>query len=87
MELLKVSSNSNVNSVAGAIMALFKETGKVEIQAVGAGAVNQVVKSVAVARGFAAPSGIDLVCVPAFTEVQVEGESRTGIRFIVKESK
>ena len=84
MELLKVSSKSNPNSVAGAICGLFKENlNKVELQAIGAGAINQAVKSIAIARGFTAPLGIDLVCIPAFTDVQVEMVDKTGIKFII----
>ena len=74
MEVLKISSKSNPNSVAGAIAGLVKENNYAEMQAIGAGALNQAVKAVAIARGFVAPSGVDLVCVPAFAEVQVEGE-------------
>ena len=84
MEVLKISSTSNPNSVAGAIAGLVKETSRAEIQAIGAGALNQAVKAVAIARGFVAPSGVDLVCIPAFAEVQIEGEDRTGIRLIVE---
>lgn len=84
METLKISTNSNPNSVAGAIAGMIKEYGKVELQAIGAGAVNQAVKAIAIARGFVAPAGVDLVCIPAFAEVQVESEDRTGIKFIVK---
>ena len=84
MEMLKVSSKSNPNSVAGAIANIFRERGNVEIQAVGAGALNQAIKAVAIARGFVAPSGVDLVCIPAFAEVEVEGEDRTGIKLIVE---
>ncbi len=82
--VLRVSSKSNPNSVAGAISGLFKEEGRAEVQAIGAGAINQAMKAVCIARGFLAPSGIDLVCVPAFTEVEVEGEDRTGIKLILK---
>ncbi len=53
------------------------------MQAVGAGAVNQAIKAIAIARGFVAPSGIDLVCVPAFSEIIIDGEERTAIRFHV----
>ena len=74
MEILKISSKSNPNSVAGAIAGLVKESNKAEMQAIGAGALNQAVKAVAIARGFVAPSGVDLVCIPAFAEVEVEGE-------------
>ena len=87
MGILKVSNNSNPNSVAGAIAGLIKESNKVEIQAVGAGAVNQSIKAVAIARGFVAPSGVDLICIPAFTEVEIEDEKKTGIKLIVKEEK
>lgn len=87
MEILKVSSKSNVNSVAGAIAALIKEEGKAEMQAIGAGALNQAIKAVAIARGFVAPSGVDLICIPAFAEVQVEGEDRTGIKLFVQPLK
>ena len=84
MEVLKISSKSNPNSVAGAIAGLVKENERAEMQAIGAGALNQAIKAVAIARGFVAPTGVDLVCVPAFAEVEVEGEDRTGIRIVVE---
>ena len=84
MEVLKVSTKSNPNSVAGALAAIIKEKNVVEIQAVGAGAINQAVKSIAIARGFVAPSGKDIVCIPAFTDIQIDGESRTAIKLIVQ---
>ena len=84
MEILKVSTKSNPNSVAGAIAAMIKERGKVELQAIGAGALNQAIKSIAVARGYVAPGGVNLVCIPAFAEVSVDGDDRTGIKLIVK---
>lgn len=84
MDILKVSSKSNPNSVAGAIAGTIKEYEYVEVQGIGAGALNQAVKAIAIARGFVAPAGVDLVCIPAFTEVSVEGEDRTGIKLIVK---
>ena len=83
MEILKISSKSNPNSVAGAIAGLVKESQRAEMQAIGAGALNQAVK----ARGFVAPAGVDLVCIPAFAEVEVEGEDRTGIKLIVESRK
>lgn len=86
-KILKISSKSNPNSVAGAIVGVLKENKKVEMQAIGAGALNQAVKAIAIARGFVAPSGIDLVCIPAFAEVEVEEENRTGIKFIVREER
>lgn len=84
MEALKVSASSNPKSVAGALAAVLREKGSAEVQAVGAGAVNQAVKAIAIARGYVAPNGIDLVAVPAFAEIAIEGEERTAIRFIVE---
>ncbi|MBQ8120014.1 MAG: stage V sporulation protein S [Ruminococcus sp.] len=85
MEILKVSSRSIPNSVAGAIAGAVRENGNVEVQAVGAGAINQAVKAVAVARGFLAPSGIDLICIPAFGQVLINDEERTAMRFICEQ--
>ncbi|MCI1477637.1 MAG: stage V sporulation protein S [Clostridium beijerinckii] len=84
MEVLKVSTKSNPNSVAGALAAIIKEKNIAEIQAVGAGAINQAVKAIAIARGFVAPSGKDIVCIPAFTDIQIDGEERTAIKLIVQ---
>ncbi len=83
METLKVAAGSNPNSVAGALAGVIRESGKAEMQAIGAGALNQAVKAVAIARGFLAPSGVDLVCVPAFVDVEINGEARTAIKLIV----
>ncbi|MDD5794972.1 stage V sporulation protein S [Clostridium sp. HCP1S3_B4] len=84
MEVLKVSTKSNPNSVAGALAAVIKEKNVVEIQAVGAGAINQAIKAIAIARGFVAPTGKDIVCVPAFTDIEIDGEERTAIKLIVQ---
>ena len=84
MEVIKVSTKSNPNSVAGALAAIIKEKNIVEIQAVGAGAINQAVKAIAIARGFVAPSGRDIVCVPAFTDIEIDGQERTAIKLIVQ---
>ena len=83
METLKVAAKSNPNSVAGALAGVIREQGKAEMQAIGAGALNQAIKAVAIARGYVAPSGIDLVCIPAFVDLQLEGEERTAIKLIV----
>ncbi|MBS3948071.1 MAG: stage V sporulation protein S [Dethiobacter sp.] len=83
MEVLKVSANSNPKSVAGALAAVVREKGEAELQAVGAGAVNQAVKAIAICRGFVAPNGIDLIAVPAFVEIIIDTEERTAIKFIV----
>ena len=80
---MKVSSKSNPNSVAGALAGVIRERGKAEIQAIGAGAVNQAIKAVAISRGFVAPGGVDLVCVPAFIDIQIDGEERTAIKLII----
>ena len=84
MEVLKISSKSNPNSVAGAIAGLVKESNKAEMQAIGAGALNQAVKAVAIAKGFVAPTGVDLTCSPVFTDVSIGNEDKTGIKFIVE---
>jgi len=84
MEVLKVSAKSNPKSVAGALAAVLRERSLAEIQAVGAGAVNQAIKAIAITRGFVAPNGIDLVCIPAFSEINIDGEERTAIKFIVE---
>lgn len=83
MDFLKVSSKSSPASVAGAIAGLIKDGNPVRIQSVGAGAVNQAVKAVAIARGYLIPVGIDVTCTPSFAEVVISGETRTAIRLTV----
>lgn len=80
---IKVASKSEPKEVAGMIANLVKEEKSIEVQAIGAGAVNQAVKAIAVARGYVAPTGINLSCIPAFVEVTVEGEVRTGIKLVL----
>jgi stage V sporulation protein S len=84
VDILKVSAKSNPNSVAGALAGVLREQGTAEIQAIGAGALNQAVKAVAIARGFVAPSGVDLICIPAFADIVIDGEDRTAIRLLVE---
>ena len=84
MDVLKVSAKSNPNSVAGALAGVLREHGRAEMQAIGAGALNQAVKAVAIARGFVAPSGMDLICIPAFIEIEIEGGQRTAIKLIIE---
>ena len=84
MEFLKVSSKSSPSSVAGAIAGMIKDGVPVEIQSVGAGAVNQAVKAIAIARGFLSPVGIEIVCSPSFADISINGENRTAIRFTVE---
>lgn len=81
---LKVSSKSSPASVAGAIAGMMKDGIPVEIQSVGAGAVNQAVKAIAISRGFLSPVGIEIVCVPSFADIVIDGEYRTAIRFSVE---
>ena len=85
VEVLKVSSRSNPNAVAGALAGVLRQTGAVEVQVVGAGALNQAVKAIAIARGFVAPSNIDLVCIPTFADIEIDGEGRTAIRLAVED--
>lgn len=84
METLKVRSKSNPNSIAGALANVLKEKNTIEIQAIGAGALNQAIKAVAIARGFVAPSGKNLICIPAFTDIMIDGEERTAIKLIIE---
>ena len=84
METLRVGAKSKPNTVAGAIAGVVREQGIVEVQTVGAGALNQAVKAVAIARGFLAPSGIDLVCIPSFSDIEIDGAERTAIRLLLQ---
>ncbi|WP_339096087.1 stage V sporulation protein S [Deinococcus sp. VB343] len=82
-ETLKVSADSRPNSVAGAIAALLRSEGRVEVQAIGPGAVNQAVKALAIARGYLTAEGLDLSTQPAFVKLEVADEERTAIKFSV----
>lgn len=83
MEYLKVSSKSSPASVAGAIAGMVKDGVPVNMQCVGAGAVNQAIKAVAIARGFLIPTGFDISCAPVFSDILINGESRTAIKLSV----
>src|ERR1700716_877035 len=83
METLKVSTKSNPNSVAGAMAGAVRQAGSVEVQTVGAGALNQAIKALAIARGYVAPAGIDLVCVPTFADIEIDGERRPATRLSI----
>lgn len=83
MKPFRVSAQSSPNSTAGAIANIVRQAGSAELQVVGAGALNQGIKAIAIARSFLAPEGVDLVCVPGFTEVRIDGELRTAIRLAV----
>lgn len=82
--MLKVSSKSNPSKVAGAIANMYRESGVVEIQTIGAGSLNQAIKAIAIARGFVAPSGDNLVAIPAFNDIIINGEQKTAIKLIIE---
>ena len=84
MDIIKVSAKSRSTAVAGAIAGVVRESGRAEVQAIGAGAVNQATKAVAIARGYLALDGIDIICVPSFVEVDIEGQERTALRMLVE---
>ncbi len=84
MEIIKVSARSRSTAVAGAIAGVVRESKKAEVQAIGAGAVNQAIKAVAIARGYLALDGIDVICIPSFTEVAIDDQERTAVRLLVE---
>lgn len=84
MEIIKVSSKSNPNSVAGALANYLREKDTIEMQAIGAGALNQAIKAIAIARGFVAPSGKNLICIPAFSNILIDNEEKTAIKLIIE---
>ncbi len=85
MEILKVASRSNPNSVAGAIAGALEQDRAVEVHAIGAGAVNQTVKAIAIARRLIERDGASPIkVVPGFIELQIDGATKTGMRFIVE---
>lgn len=83
MEVLRISSNSNPKSAAGAIAAMLRTGAAVELHAIGAGAVNQAVKSIAIAREYVVSDGIDPICIPSFTRIEIDGEERTALKLSV----
>jgi stage V sporulation protein S len=84
VEVLKVSARSRPSAVAGAIAGVVRESGRAEVQAIGAGATNQAVKAVAIARDYLRETGIEAICLPAFIDVTIENEDRTAIRLVVE---
>ncbi len=83
-EVLKVSTRSRPSAVAGAIAGVIRESGSAEVQSIGAGATNQAIKAVAIARSYLHEEGIDIVCVPSFIDVAIDEEERTAIRLLVQ---
>jgi len=84
MDIIKVSSNSRSTAVAGAIAGIVRQHKHAEVQAIGAGAVNQAIKATAIARGYLELDGIDICCVPFFTEIQIEDQERTAIKLVIE---
>ena len=84
MELIKVSATSRSTAVAGAISGVVLEHGHPEVQAIGAGAVNQAIKAAAIARGYLLLDGINVILIPSFGEVDIDGAERTAVRFTVE---
>jgi stage V sporulation protein S len=84
MDIIKVAATSRSTAVAGAIAGVMRERGRVDVQAIGAGAVNQAVKAVTIARGYLELDGIDIICIPMFVEVLIDGQERTAVRLCVE---
>ena len=84
MEIIRVAAKSRSTAVAGAIAGVMRERSRVDVQAIGAGAVNQAIKAVTIARGYLQLDGIDIVCVPSFTLVMIEDQERTAVRLGVE---
>ncbi len=84
MDIIKVAATSRSTAVAGAIAGVMREQEQVDVQAIGAGAVNQAVKAVAIARSYLELDGIDIICIPSFVEVVIDGQERTAVRLGVE---
>lgn len=83
-EVLKVSTRSRPSAVAGAIAGVIRDSGMAEVQSIGAGATNQAIKAVAIARSYLSEEGINIVCTPSFIDVAIDDEERTAIRLLVE---
>jgi stage V sporulation protein S len=84
MDVIKVSAHSRSTAVAGAIAGVMRDTRHAEVQAIGASAVNQAVKAIAIARNYLALDGIELICFPEFVEIDIEGKERTAVKLIIE---
>lgn len=84
-DMIKVSANSLTTAVAGAIAGVMRDHGKADVQAIGASAVNQAVKAIAIARGYLEGDQIDIACIPHFVEVDINGQERTALRFTIEQ--
>ena len=85
MDIIKVAATSRSTAVAGAIAGVMREQGRVDVQAIGAGAVNQAIKAVIIARGYLELDGIDIICLPSFTEVIIDDQERTAVRLGIEQ--
>jgi stage V sporulation protein S len=83
MDIIKVSATSRTAAVAGAIAGVMRDHKHAEVQAIGAGAVNQAVKAVVLAKGYLAEDGIPIYCIPEFVDVEIDGKVRTAIKIVV----
>jgi stage V sporulation protein S len=84
MDMIKVSANSRTSAVAGAIAGVMREHKRAEVQAIGAGAVNQAVKALVLAIGYLKNDNITVVCIPEFADVTIDDKVRTAIKFVVE---
>jgi stage V sporulation protein S len=84
MNIIRVAATSRSTAVAGAIAGVMREKGRVDVQAIGAGAVNQAIKAVTIARGYLELDGIDIVCLPSFVEVMIDDQERTAVRLSIE---
>jgi stage V sporulation protein S len=84
MNVIKVSARSRTAAVAGAIAGVIRETSRAEVQAIGAGAVNQAIKAIIIAKGYLAEEGVSVMCDPSFVEVEIDGQERTAIKVVVE---
>jgi stage V sporulation protein S len=84
MNIIKVSARSRTAAVAGAIAGVIREENRAEVQAIGAGAVNQAVKAIVIAKGYLAEEGVHITCVPSFVEVSIDEQERTAVRIVVE---
>ena len=84
MNIIKVSAQSRTSAVAGAIAGVMRDYNRAEVQAIGAGAVNQAVKATVIAKGYLAEEGVDIVCIPSFVEILIDGQERTAVRLLIE---
>lgn len=84
MNIIKVSGTSRTSAVAGAIAGVFRENKRAEVQAIGAIAVNQAVKAMALAKGYLKEDGYEIIFTPEFVDVEIDGKVRTAIKFVIE---